>query len=50
MAAPTIAARPLPEMNSAPAQPVLLVEDDLDLAGNIQDYLEHHGWLVDHAP
>jgi two-component system copper resistance phosphate regulon response regulator CusR len=50
MAAPTIAAHPLPEMNSAPAQPVLLVEDDLDLAGNIQDYLEHHGWLVDHAP
>jgi DNA-binding response OmpR family regulator len=37
-------------MNHAPAQPVLLVEDDLDLAGNIQDYLEHHGWLVDHAP
>jgi DNA-binding response OmpR family regulator len=37
-------------MNPAPAQPVLLVEDDLDLAGNIQDYLEHHGWIVDHAP
>ena len=37
-------------MNLAPAQPILLVEDDLDLAGNIQDYLGHQGWLVDYAP
>jgi DNA-binding response OmpR family regulator len=37
-------------MNSVPAEPVLLVEDDLDLAGNLQDYLELHGWLVDYAP
>jgi DNA-binding response OmpR family regulator len=32
-----------------PALPVLLVEDDLDLAGNVQDYLEHYGWRVDYA-
>jgi DNA-binding response OmpR family regulator len=37
-------------MITAPAQPVLLVEDDLDIAGNIQDYLEHRGWPVDYAP
>jgi DNA-binding response OmpR family regulator len=37
-------------MKSVPAEPVLLVEDDLDLAGNIQDYLEHLGWRVDYAP
>lgn len=37
-------------MHVTPAQPVLLVEDDLDLAGNIQDYLEHNGWQVDYAP
>lgn len=37
-------------MNSVPAEPVLLVEDDLDLAGNLQDYLELHGWRVDYAP
>jgi DNA-binding response OmpR family regulator len=37
-------------MNITPAHPVLLVEDDLDLAGNIQDYLEHQGWVVDYAP
>lgn len=37
-------------MSMPPAEPVLLVEDDLDLAGNIQDYLEHQGWRVDYAP
>jgi len=37
-------------MNLIPSSPVLLVEDDLDLAGNIQDYLEHYGWHVDYAP
>lgn len=36
-------------MMSAPALPLLLVEDDLDLAGNIQDYLEGRGWKVDYA-
>ena len=39
-----------PRMNITPSAPVLLVEDDLDLAGNIQDYLEHRGWQVDYAP
>jgi DNA-binding response OmpR family regulator len=39
-----------PRMNVTPSAPVLLVEDDLDLAGNIQDYLEHRGWQVDYAP
>ncbi len=33
-----------------PELPILLVEDDYDLAGNIQDYLEHLGWKVDYAP
>lgn len=33
-----------------PLFPVLLVEDDLELAANIQDYLEHRGWRVDFAP
>ena len=37
-------------MNGTPSQPVLLVEDDLDLAANVQDYLENHGWKVDYAP
>lgn len=39
-----------PHMNVVASAPVLLVEDDLDLAGNIQDYLEHRGWQVDYAP
>ena len=30
--------------------PVLLVEDDADMAGNISDYLERRGWTVHHAP
>jgi DNA-binding response OmpR family regulator len=30
--------------------PVLLVEDDADMAGNISDYLERRGWSVHHAP
>jgi len=37
-------------MNGAPPLPILLVEDDPDLAANIQDYLEGQGWAVDHAP
>jgi len=37
-------------MNDAPSLPVLLVEDDPDLAANILDYLERKGWRVDHAP
>jgi len=37
-------------MNGAPPLPVLLVEDDPDLAANIQDYLEGQGWKVDFAP
>jgi DNA-binding response OmpR family regulator len=30
--------------------PLLLVEDDADMAGNITDYLERRGWTVHHAP
>jgi DNA-binding response OmpR family regulator len=37
-------------MNEAPPLPVLLVEDDPDLAANIQDYLEREGWRVEFAP
>jgi DNA-binding response OmpR family regulator len=37
-------------MNDAPPLPVLLVEDDPDLAANIQDFLEQQGWRVDYAP
>jgi len=37
-------------MDTSPLSPILLVEDDLDLAGNIQDYLEHRGWSVDYSP
>jgi DNA-binding response OmpR family regulator len=37
-------------MNDVPPLPVLLVEDDSDLAANIQDFLEQQGWRVDHAP
>jgi DNA-binding response OmpR family regulator len=37
-------------MNGAPPLPVLLVEDDPDLAANIQDFLEQQGWRVDYAP
>jgi DNA-binding response OmpR family regulator len=37
-------------MNEAPPLPVLLVEDDPDLAANIQDFLEQRGWRVDYAP
>jgi DNA-binding response OmpR family regulator len=29
--------------------PLLLVEDDLDMAGNIGDYLDRRGWRVHHA-
>jgi DNA-binding response OmpR family regulator len=43
-------ARTLLRMIDAPNTPVLLVEDDFDLAGNIQDYLEQRGWSVDYAP
>jgi DNA-binding response OmpR family regulator len=38
------------KMNDAPDTPVLLVEDNFDLAGNIQDYLEQRGWSVDYVP
>lgn len=37
-------------MIDAPNTPVLLVEDNFDLAGNIQDYLEQRGWRVDYVP
>lgn len=37
-------------MIDAPNNPVLLVEDNFDLAGNIQDYLEQRGWRVDYVP
>ena len=37
-------------MKDAPPLPILLVEDDPDLAANIQDYLEQQGWRVDYAP
>ncbi|MBC2601634.1 response regulator transcription factor [Puniceicoccus vermicola] len=37
-------------MIDAPNTPVLLVEDNFDLAGNIQDYLEQRGWSVDYVP
>jgi len=37
-------------MNGPPPLPVLLVEDDPDLAANIQDYLEGQGWKIDFAP
>jgi DNA-binding response OmpR family regulator len=36
-------------MSAPPALPLLLVEDDWDMAGNISDYLEAHGWRVRHA-
>ncbi len=42
--------RALLKMIDAPNAPVLLVEDNFDLAGNIQDYLEQRGWSVDYAP
>lgn len=37
-------------MTNAPSKPVLLVEDNFDLAGNIQDYLEQRAWSVDYVP
>ena len=37
-------------MSDVPPLPVLLVEDDPDLAANIQDFLELRGWRVDYAP
>ena len=37
-------------MIDAPKTPVLLVEDNFDLASNIQDYLEQRGWGVDYVP
>jgi DNA-binding response OmpR family regulator len=37
-------------MSAVPVDPVLLVEDDHDLAANVQDYLERHDWRVDYAP
>jgi DNA-binding response OmpR family regulator len=37
-------------MKDAPPLPILLVEDDPDLAANIQDFLEQQGWRVDYAP
>ncbi|MGB0371812.1 MAG: response regulator [Opitutales bacterium] len=38
-------------MTNQPASlPVLLMEDDSDLAANIVDFLEIKGWLVDYAP
>lgn len=37
-------------MIDAPNAPILLVEDDYDLAGTIQDYLEPQGWEVDYVP
>jgi DNA-binding response OmpR family regulator len=37
-------------MPGPPLLPLLLVEDDADMAGNISDYLERRGWDVHHAP
>lgn len=42
--------RMLLKMTDAPNTPVLLVEDNFDLAGNIQDYLQQRGWGVDYVP
>ncbi len=36
-------------MSEVPPLPVLLVEDDLDLASNIQEFLEKRGWRVEYA-
>jgi DNA-binding response OmpR family regulator len=36
-------------MSVASTLPLLLVEDDPDMAGNISDYLERRGWIVHHA-
>jgi DNA-binding response OmpR family regulator len=36
-------------MNVPTSAPLLLVEDDLDMAGNIGDYLDRRGWRVHHA-
>ena len=33
----------------SPGQRVLIVEDNRDLAANLGDYLERHGWLPDFA-
>ncbi len=37
-------------MNVPTTAPLLLVEDDLDMADNIGDYLDRRGWRVHHAP
>ncbi len=36
-------------MNVPTSAPLLLVEDDLDMADNIGDYLDRRGWRVHHA-
>ena len=36
--------------NHPASKPILLLEDDSDLAANIVDFLELKGWLVDYAP
>lgn len=36
-------------MNVPTTAPLLLVEDDLDMAANIGDYLDRRGWRVHHA-
>lgn len=36
-------------MPAASTLPLLLVEDDTDMAGNVSDYLERRGWTVHHA-
>jgi DNA-binding response OmpR family regulator len=36
-------------MTNSASLPLLLVEDDWDMAGNISDYLEAQGWRVRHA-
>lgn len=37
------------KMNVPTHAPILLVEDDLDMADNIGDYLDRRGWRVHHA-
>jgi DNA-binding response OmpR family regulator len=38
------------EPRSISPLPLLLVEDDIDLAATVRDHLERRGWSVEHAP
>jgi DNA-binding response OmpR family regulator len=37
-------------MSGIPSLPLLLIEDDADMAANISEYLERRGWTIHHAP